>query len=46
MEKNNQNHEEYPICFLSDFVGAGNLTLLQRHSMEIKVNMAYRRTLF
>ena len=23
MEKSNQNHEEYPICFLSDFVGAG-----------------------
>ena len=22
MEKNNQNHEEYPICFLGDFVGA------------------------
>ena len=22
MEKNNQNHEDYPICFLSDFVGA------------------------
>jgi hypothetical protein len=23
MGKNNQNHEEYPICFLSDFFGAG-----------------------